>query len=1468
MTNFIDLDRQFHALTDAELEDTVNLAAWGDYGLGMGWPKLLEQHDRVILLAEAGAGKTAEMRQQARRLAEKGSFAFFVALESLDREPVEDVLSVNEVERLEEWKAGGHAPAWFFLDAVDELKLTKGKLDRALRRLSRTLDGSLDRARIIISCRPNDWLPHVDADTVQDRLPAPVKNVGIRSEPPEQAFLDALRRESGRAASGDDDPVFQEDAATHDQQDVQSRNALRTVVMLPMSDRQIERFARQSGVRDAAAFLAEVRRQDAWVFARRPLDLAELITTWTRSGVLGTRAQQHETNVTAKLEDAPDRPDNGVLADDCARSGAERLALALALTRTRTIRSPEQTLDIDRAEGVLDPARILSDWTEAERQALLRRALFDPATYGRVRFHHRSIQEYLAARRLRALREQGMPIKSLRRLLFAESYGVKVALPSMRAIAAWLALWNDDVRRELIEREPEALLELGDPGSLDLAARAGLVRRFAAKYGQGRSRHLDIPIAEVRRLAHPDLAPVMRECWNTGASNEDVRELLIEMIWQGRIERCADLARVVAFDDASKPHHRVIAIRALVVCDRRDDVAELANAMLDESTEWPDRVVHGVADDLFPRFITADQLGALMERTRESKRTAGGFEWVSQQIVEVIEPLSEPAVALRDKLADLVRRGACGKMVLCNLHSRFDYLASALATLCDRQMTATTGQPDTDLVRAAVIACRFSGFRGDNRENVAALRAHVAADAMLRRDAFWADLAFTDEVDPTDDAWHRLVNATDGVRGGLASHPIDADRSWLVEALADEGKPGRRAVALHALIDIWWRNGRIDTDLDVIRASLKGDAALGRILDQWTAPPKRNEKRERIEREHRRRKRAEAKREDERLKDWKEWRNALIANPADAFSAAKTETTLSNLYWWLRATNRRLDRYDVWDKDKLTYVFGADVATHAEDAFRALWHATRPDLWSARPAGERNCTPDNWIFGLMGVSAEAATPRWTGALSSRDAATAAIYATIELNGFAPFVTDLATSHPAEVAKVIGGEAAAELAMGDDHDHLPMLQKLEYADVALKRLCAPYLLAALHRWPSVVTDDAAGRWTRHLDQVLHVLDATVNREERETITRECVTRFKAAPTGPLALIWLKGLFRFDAVQGAKTLIDAFENGADPGAAGIRGRAAETFAALFGDNRSVGFDVSDPTRRARLLGRLLRYAYAFIRPADDQVHEDVYSPNTRDHAERAREALFHWLLGTPGPETRRVVLEIADDDEFAGMRDYLRLCARKRAAADAEFPPYDPDAVRVLEKRYEIPPNDRDGLFALLLNRLEGLAHDLAHGDFSDRRTIRSITKESEMQRTIASRLRDRANGVYAVTREEEVADGNRTDIRLVAVGSDQKVAVEVKIADKGWSLKDLEDALRDQLAGRYLRHSNCAAGCLLLTYHGRKRHWIDPVTKERLAFHDVVSLLKEKATAIEQEHQHRIRVAVFGLDLAGVQPASV
>ncbi len=126
-----------------------------------------------------------------------------------------------------------------------------------------------------------------------------------------------------------------------------------------------------------------------------------------------------------------------------------------------------------------------------------------------------------------------------------------------------------------------------------------------------------------------------------------------------------------------------------------------------------------------------------------------------------------------------------------------------------------------------------------------------------------------------------------------------------------------------------------------------------------------------------------------------------------------------------------------------------------------------------------------------------------------------------------------------------------------------------------------------------------------------------------------------------------------------------------------------------------------------------------------------------------------------------------------------------------------------------------------------------------------------------RLEGQANGAYFVTREEEVADQKHTDIRLSCVGRDQRAVVEVKIADK-WTLQQLGHALQNQLEGQYLRHSKCKAGCLLLTYHGRKNYWIRPDSKKRLQFAEVVEYLKEKVRILA--NMPDVRVTAVGLDL--------
>ena len=642
---------------------------------------------------------------------------------------------------------------------------------------------------------------------------------------------------------------------------------------------------------------------------------------------------------------------------------------------------------------------------------------------------------------------------------------------------------------------------------------------------------------------------------------------------------------------------------------------------------------------------------------------------------------------------------------------------------------------------------------------------------------------------------------------------------------------------------------------------VRDDAGLLQLLSDETAPPpKDDETRRRLEeseREHQRWKRVQATREEKRLKQWREWREWLLDNVDEAFSSKKVSETLSTIHLWLREYKQDHGHYNNWDKEALKQAFGPEVAEHADAAFCAFWRKIQPMLWSTRPPGERNSTPQDWIKGLIGVSAEASHSGWARNLTPQEARTAAAYATIELNGFAPYIVDLAAAHPSEVEEIIGGEVSAELVVGSEYEHLPTLQNLGHADTKLKRLLVPRLLAGLVSVPNVVSAASAPKWLHHLVRLLRVLTAAERKEVREAVSRECLKRYEADHGGPLAVMWLRGLFQFDPECGTRALIGALGDGSDTEASA---RAVETFASLFGGLDPVVPEISDPAECAQVLGALVSSAYAFVRREDDLVHKGTYTPDTRDDAQTARNFLLSRLLETPGPEARRVVLELACDRDFKHFPDRLRLLARRMAAAEGELPPFEPAGLVALEARLEPPAQDAQGLFSIMMDRLDDLAHDLRHHDFSDRKTVQGITEESEMRRTLAMRLEAKANGAYKVAQEEEVANRKRTDIRLLAATSSYKTVIEIKIADKGWTLKQLVKALQDQLVGQYLRHSDCKSGCLLLTHGGKRKGWRHPDTEKWLTPLEAVDFLRERAARIQAESSHQLRLDVFWLDL--------
>lgn len=116
---------------------------------------------RVVILSEAGSGKTEEIRHAAQRLRNEGKAAFFLRLENVCTR-IDDAFDVGSHDDFQDWLRTGDE-AWLFLDSVDEARLQSPRdFENAIRAIKRLLGDALSRARIVLTSRASEWRPVSD----------------------------------------------------------------------------------------------------------------------------------------------------------------------------------------------------------------------------------------------------------------------------------------------------------------------------------------------------------------------------------------------------------------------------------------------------------------------------------------------------------------------------------------------------------------------------------------------------------------------------------------------------------------------------------------------------------------------------------------------------------------------------------------------------------------------------------------------------------------------------------------------------------------------------------------------------------------------------------------------------------------------------------------------------------------------------------------------------------------------------------------------------------------------------------------------------------------------------------------------------------------------------------------------------------------------------------------------------------
>ena len=158
-TGFVELGRTFHEVTDAAPNDDADVRQFFG-GTPADWADLLQEH-RAVILSEAGAGKTEEIRQAAKRLRAEGKPAFFLRLEHVVTD-FEEAFEEGTFTEFQAWHSGD-APGRLLLDSIDEVRLRDPRdFEAAVRRVGLRLSSASQRAHVILTGRTAAWRPRTD----------------------------------------------------------------------------------------------------------------------------------------------------------------------------------------------------------------------------------------------------------------------------------------------------------------------------------------------------------------------------------------------------------------------------------------------------------------------------------------------------------------------------------------------------------------------------------------------------------------------------------------------------------------------------------------------------------------------------------------------------------------------------------------------------------------------------------------------------------------------------------------------------------------------------------------------------------------------------------------------------------------------------------------------------------------------------------------------------------------------------------------------------------------------------------------------------------------------------------------------------------------------------------------------------------------------------------------------------------
>lgn len=1414
----IDLQRTFSRLSDL-LDDNTG-EHWGRlFDLNHGKSGWKELHDKplIVVVGEAGIGKTMEFKNEANRLKSEGKPAFFIALNQLADSESWELALVGQETEYERWKSSSDI-AYFFLDAVDEARL-KGQPDfeKALLVVRKALGKCMERVHIAISSRWTDWTIEGVRSTVEAQLARPIE-ASLRASKPTLApdMIDS------KASLVD----IKHSAATEGLEPY-------VVSLDPLSLTEAARFADASGVLDAKAFWDAISDGHYEFMATRPLDLRWMVDLWNERHSLGTYQELIEANISNRLSDVnPSYQAAGaVLSLDQIRIGTEQLAAATEFSSRPFISTV--VMPTTKADEV-SPLSVLSGWKPDEILRLLASAVFDEATYGRVKFHHRSIREYMAACWIKRQLTNGVPFHRVLQLFTSAPFDTPVLISNRRAALCWLAAIDVEAREWVTRNFPEMFLFEGDPEAWDTLSADQAFMGYIQRLKDGFKANWYNDASELRRVGRKLPPGRIAGLLADPKLPSNVKAALFAVVKHSRLWDCSDVLFRIYNNSTSTQWERRYALEILAAIARPADREQIKQDLLSgklssnellasalEAIDWAGLTLKQLIN-VFMATTAEESYGeSAMSHSIKYKMlpttTANSAELLLMAVVKAMPRFEVGKHFAKFPASDRPERAWL-----------LDVLPDCLERLLTLLPTTLIAYPEACLQAAERIEA-LSDLGFTDREDFSRLHNLISKHSALR----WQIGLVVAE---SEDISHSTSRLTLGA-ASLVSFSI-ADMAELIARANDSASSTEvQNIWFTIGMELAFRDLRGRSRRDSLTALEAGPGSESRTsciqqtCVQWIAGAKTRRSWKRDSLRHKREKRA--------INETNQLR--LFAD-IELIRNATHERAIQWLvqYSYNHSGDRSLTRVDY---AVIESAFGKDIMEALAVGLKTLWSKTQVP----NPADYRDGhTPWKAIIALAGLQTLLDEPCNIASLSESETALAAKFAVWELNGPPSWFESLIHARRTAVCEALHPwvceEAQAKTEAHSFHGALgtvlrckrgiraPLLQPLvpmvverrighpETLKKIINALCEDALIA-----PSVVGD------------VCHM-------KILESIGTDGVIT---------EIAWLHIWLEVDTVSAWSWFEKHIE--------GLFGNAAQqlqTFSISIADCKWIKPPVNKVSIDVllRLHAMLTRYAQSSGVLVEYENPSSIGPP-----VPQLWQSIPGVLVQSRGAEAHRALMQLSEMEQDRDMKNWLVDRVREHAELEVALcARVEPGDLYSIGAAFLAEPRTEGQLHEQVLARLEEIRIGIEEGPFSDRDFFASDIPEKHLQRWLAARFLDTQNRRFSVHREEEVDDDKKTDIQLSCARG--KVCIEIKPVGKtrGYSANSLVNTLRQQIVGQYLKGYNSHHGILVL-FRLDSKTWNIPNGEDNQHFSALIEYLQKQANIIKTE-SHGIHVLkVFGIN---------